>query len=60
MILIDFQMRDEKLEAHQEFMLPREIIWEVTQDMHGLWNITRLDCLPRSVVYQPCGPGQVS
>lgn len=53
-------MRDEKLEAHQEFMLPREIIWEVTQDMHGLWNITRLDCLPRSVVYQPCGPGQVS
>ena len=39
MILIDFQKCDEMLNTHPEFMLPWEIIWEVTQDMHALWNI---------------------
>lgn len=60
MILIDFQMCDEMSKAHPEFRLPWEILWEVTEATHGLWNITSLYCSPRSAVYQPCGPGQVS
>lgn len=35
-------MRDEMLKAHPEFTFLWEIIWEVTEDIHGLWEITSL------------------
>lgn len=35
-------MSDEMLKAHPEFTFLWEIIWEVTEDIHGLWEITRL------------------
>lgn len=40
--------------------LPWKIIWEVTKDRHGLWNLTNQDCLPSLVVDLPYGLGQVS
>lgn len=33
-------MCDELLKAHPEVTLLGEIVWEVTQDVYGLWDIT--------------------
>lgn len=33
---------DEMLKARPEFTLLWEIIWEVTEDIHGLWEISNL------------------
>lgn len=55
MILIYVQMRDEMLKTHPEFTLLWAIIWEVAENMHGLWARTSLVSELLAL-----GPGRVS